>query len=85
MPLPSPSQPWIGFTMDFIIDLPESTAFGYTGILVVVDRFTKMATYPQCRKDIDSPELTRRFFEHVIFNCGLPVNLVTDLGKEFSS
>ena len=43
--------------MDFVTDLPESMASGYTGILVIVDRLTKMAIYLPCRKDIDSPEL----------------------------
>jgi hypothetical protein len=37
MPLTPPSRPWEGVTMDFVTDLPESTASGYTGILVIVD------------------------------------------------
>jgi len=45
MPLGAPSQPWEGVTMDFVTDLPDSTASGYTGILVIVDRLTKMAIY----------------------------------------
>jgi hypothetical protein len=52
--------------MDFVTDLPESTASGYTDILVVVDRLTKMAIYLPWRKDIDSLELARMFFEEVI-------------------
>jgi hypothetical protein len=71
--------------MDFVTDLPESTASKYTGILVIVDRLTKMATYLPCRKDIDSPELARMFFEHVICKRGVPDNIVTDRGKEFTS
>ena len=71
--------------MDFVTDLPESTASGYTGILVIVDRLTKMAIYLPCRKDIDSPELARMFFEHVICKRGVPDNIVTDRGKEFTS
>jgi hypothetical protein len=53
--------------MDFITDLPESTASGYTDILVVVDRLTKMAIYLPYHKDVDSPELVRMFFEEVIY------------------
>jgi len=45
MPLETPSRPWEGVTMDFVTDLPEATASGYTGILVIVDRLTKMAIY----------------------------------------
>jgi len=80
LPLEAPSRPWEGVTMDFITDLPESTRSGYTGILVIVDRLTKMAIYLPCRKDIDSPELARLFFEHVICKRGVPDNIVTDRG-----
>jgi hypothetical protein len=52
--------------MDFVTDLPESTASGYTDIMVVVDRLTKMAIYLPDRKDVDSLELARMFFEVVI-------------------
>jgi hypothetical protein len=39
--------------MDFITVLPVSTVSGYTGIFVIVDQLTKMATYLTCKKDID--------------------------------
>jgi hypothetical protein len=71
--------------MDFVMDLPESTASGYTGISVIVDRMTKMAIYLPCRKDINSPELAQMFFKHVICKHGVPDNIVTDRGKEFTS
>jgi hypothetical protein len=53
MPLEIPSRPWEGITMDFITDLEESTASGYSGILIIVDRLTKMVIYLPCRQDID--------------------------------
>jgi hypothetical protein len=53
MPLVPPSRRWEGLMMDFVTDLPESTASEYTGILVIVDRLPKMAIYLPCRKDID--------------------------------
>jgi hypothetical protein len=40
MPLAPPSRPREGVTMDFVTDLPESTASGYMGILVIIDRLT---------------------------------------------
>jgi len=85
MLLPPPSWPWEGVTMDFVTDLPDTTASGYTDILVIVDRLTKMAIYLPRRKDIDSPELAQMFFEHVIWKRGVPDNIVTDRGKEFTS
>jgi hypothetical protein len=72
------NQPCKGVTMDFVTELPESTASGYTDILVVVDRLTKMAIYLPYHKDVDSPELVRRFFEQVICKQGVPSNIVTD-------
>jgi len=84
-PLPPPHHPWEGITMDFVTDLPESTNSGFTGIAVIVDRLTKMAIYLPCRKDIDSPELARMFFEHVICKHGVPDNIITDRGTQFTS
>jgi RNase H-like domain found in reverse transcriptase/Reverse transcriptase (RNA-dependent DNA polymerase)/Integrase zinc binding domain/Chromo (CHRromatin Organisation MOdifier) domain/Integrase core domain len=85
MPIPPPERPWSGLAMDFVTDLPESTDSQYTSILVVVDRFTKMATYIPCRKDIDSPELARLFFERVICRHGVPDDIITDRGSQFTS
>ena len=85
MPIEPPSRPWEGLTMDFVTDLPESTASGYTGIAVIVDRFTKCGIYLPCRKDIDSPELVRLFFEEVICKHGMPDHVITDRGTQFTS
>ena len=89
MPIEPPTRPWQGLTIDFVTDLPPSlridAANPYTGILVVVDRLTKMAIYLPCRKDIDSPELAWLFFEHVLCQHGLPDNIITDRGGQFYS
>ena len=53
MPLARTSQPWEGVTIDFVTDLPESTASGYRGSFVIVDRLTQMAIYLPGKKDID--------------------------------
>jgi hypothetical protein len=60
-------------------------ALGYAKILVIVDQLTKMAIYLPCWKDIDSPELAWLFFEHVICKHGIPDNIVTDRGTQFTS
>ena len=85
MPIDLPNRPWEGLTMDFITNLPESTASGYTGIAVIINQLTKYAIYLPCRKDIDSPELTRLFFEHVICKHGIPDHGITDRGMQFTS
>jgi hypothetical protein len=71
--------------MDSVTDLPESTTSGYTGILVVVERLSNMVIHLRWRKDIDSPELARMFFEQIICKHGIPDNIVTDRGIEFTS
>jgi len=85
MPLETPSRPWEGVTMDFVTDLPDSMASGYTGILVIVDQLTKMAIDLVCWKDINLPELARLFFEHVICKRGVPDNMVTNRSTQFTS
>jgi len=49
MPLPPPSSPCKGLTVNFVTNLPESTPSVCTGILVIVDYSTNMATYLPCR------------------------------------
>jgi hypothetical protein len=44
----------------------------------------KMAIYLPCWKDIDRPELARLFFKHVICKRGVPDNIVTDRGTQFT-
>lgn len=89
MPISAPKKPWERLTMDFVTNFPPSRRIDainlYSGILVVAHRLATMAIYPQCRKDIDSPELGRLFFEHVICRHRLPDNLITDRGRQFYS
>ena len=85
MPFERPSRPCEGVMMDFVTDWPESTASGYTGIVIIVDRLTKMGIYLPCRKDIDSPELAQLFFQHGICKLGVPDCIVPDPGTQFTS
>jgi len=85
MCLVTPSRPWEGITMDCIIDLPDLTASGYTGILVIMDQLTKMAIYLPCRNDIDSPKLAWLFFAHVMYKRGILGNIFTDCGTQSTS
>jgi len=53
-PNETPERRWGTITMDFIMPLPRSE--GNTGILVVVDRLTKMAHFIAIRKEITALE-----------------------------
>jgi hypothetical protein len=85
MLLETPSHPSQGAVMDFVTDLPESQALGYTTILVNDDRLTEMVIYLPGRKDIDSLELALLFFEHAIWTHRVPGNIVRDHHTHFIS
>lgn len=80
-PLPVPSTPWQSISMDFIIDLPPSS--GYNAILVVVDRFTKMAHFLACRKDFTSEDTAQLLLQEVFRHHGLPEQIISDRGPQF--
>lgn len=66
--------------MDFVTDLPKSTASGFTKILVVVDQLTKIAIFQPCQKDNDLPVLEPTFLKHVIYKHTGPNNIIPDHG-----
>ena len=81
-PLPIPECPWKSIAMDFIVDLPPCQ--GFTGILVVVDRFSKMAIFIPCGgKNTDSVATAKLFVDHVVRRFGLPADIVSDRGSQF--
>jgi len=86
-PLPVPDGPWQWVTLDFITDLPPSRlgAETYDTILVVMDKFTKMAHYIPTRKDIDAKTLGNIFLREVIRLHGVPRVIVSDRGPILTS
>jgi len=50
MTLETPFRLWDSVMMNFITDLPESTALGYTGTPITMDRLTMIAIYLYARK-----------------------------------
>lgn len=85
--LPLPKRLWSELTMDFITGLPPARRRGavYDLILVVVDWYTKVATYIPTQKTITAPELAEIFFEKITSRFGLPDGIVTDRGSVFTS
>jgi transposase InsO family protein len=82
-PLPVADSPWTQLSADFVVDLPPSN--GYNAILVVVDRFTKMATFIPTTTKCTAEEFATLFFKNVYCKHGMPVSLVTDRGSLFTS
>jgi transposase InsO family protein len=86
--LPVPSRPWREISMDFITDLPASRGKDgstHDALLVIVDRYTKMAKYIPCRKTTTAEELADIFIGNIIRGYGAPDGIVTDRGSLFTS
>lgn len=86
-PLPVPDRPWQHVTMDFITDLPPSRFAGLTfdAILVIVDRFSKMAHYVPARMDWDGIDLAQAWIREVIRLHGTPESVLSDRGPVMRS
>ena len=84
---PLPSKPWQEITMDFITGLPPSRFRGkvYDSILVIIDRYTKMARYIPTTKEVSAPELAELFVHHIIKDFGTPAGITSDRGSVFTS
>ncbi len=82
-PNETPERRWGTISMDFIMPLPKSE--GNTGILVVVDRLTKMAHFIAIKKTIDSIETAQTLMKQVFKLHGLPDKIISDRGSQFAS
>ncbi|RVW22706.1 Transposon Tf2-2 polyprotein [Vitis vinifera] len=81
-PLPIAERPWDNVTMDFIIGLPKSEDSG--SIIVVVDRFSKYATFIAAPTDCTTEETARLFLKHVVKYWGLPKFIISDRDPRFT-
>ena len=82
-PLPIPQQIWEDISMDFITGLPNS--FGYTVIMVVVDRLSKYSHFLPLKTDYSSKSVAETFMKNVVKHHGIPKSIVSDRDKVFMS
>ncbi|KAK4390300.1 Transposon Tf2-11 polyprotein [Sesamum angolense] len=82
-PLPLPNQAWTSISMDFIEGLPRLE--GKDCIMVVVDRLTKYAHFLPLTHLFTTEVVARTFMDQVYRLHGLPVNIISDRDKIFTS
>ena len=82
-PLDILNRPWDDISMDFIVELSESG--GHTKILVVVDRFSKMAHFIPLSTDTPIKEIANIFLREIWRLHGLPNSVVSDRDSRFQS
>lgn len=85
-PIPIPEHRWEVVTMDFIPSLPK-TPRGYDGILLVVDKLTKMTHLMASSQGInnDAVGTARLFFDGVVRLHGIPLSIISDRDTRFRS
>ncbi|KAL5815082.1 hypothetical protein ACOSQ3_025877 [Xanthoceras sorbifolium] len=81
-PLPIPERPWESVTMDFISALPKSDGCG--SIMVVVDRFSKYATFIAAPTDCTAEQAARLFLRDVVKYWGVPRTIISDRDPRFT-
>jgi len=83
-PIPVPQRKWDSISMDFITHLPK-TSTGNDTILVVVDRFTKMAHFIAMKATADAPAVAKLFIDHIYRLHGMPSSIISDRDSRFTS
>ena len=82
-PLQQAAGPWSSISVDFVTQLPPSN--GYDAIMVVVDRFTKYSIFIPCMTALSTLDTAQLFIDHVFSKFGLPQEIISDRGPQFTS
>ena len=81
-PLPIPNGPWESLCMDFIIRFLKVDDF--TSIMVIVDRFSKYATFVPMPKECAVEITAKLFMKNIVKLRGIPTDIVSDRDTQFT-
>jgi hypothetical protein len=87
-PLPIPKDIFEEVSLDFVTGLPpakDNSGCAFDAVLVIVDRFSKMAIYIPALKTWDAKQFAESYFEQVILRYGMQKGIVSDRGSVFTS
>ncbi|KAG2816696.1 hypothetical protein PC113_g23058 [Phytophthora cactorum] len=76
-PLPTPSECWQSISMDFVFGLPPDSK-RRTGVVVFVDRFSKMVHLAAVPAEVTAVQTARLFVDMVFKHHGMPLDIVSD-------
>ncbi|XP_023806800.1 uncharacterized protein LOC110017320 [Oryzias latipes] len=83
LPLSTPSRPWSHIAVDFVTGLPPSQ--GHTVILTVIDRFSKAVHFIPLAQLPSASDTADIKVNHVFRYHGIPCDIVSDRGPQFTS
>ncbi|OWZ18161.1 reverse transcriptase [Phytophthora megakarya] len=83
-PLPTPSECWESVSLDFVFGLPRDSR-RKTGIMVFVDRFSKMVHLAAVAAEVTSVQTARLFVDMVLKHHGMPNDFVSDRDPRFTA
>ncbi|KAK3548299.1 hypothetical protein QTP70_009091 [Hemibagrus guttatus] len=82
-PLPTPRWPWSHLSVDFLTDLTISG--GFTAVMVVVDQFAKACKLIPLKGLPTAMQTAEAMFQHIFRNFGLPEDILSNWGLQFTS